>query len=374
MDAEYVADRSQGCQSDVTIRTRNHYAAQGYLKRWASDGKKLWTYRTVVSRERVSPWELQSVKSVARLDHLYTQFLRGNPDDSVERWLDTTVDGPSAVVLDKVAAEKRLTVGDYDTLVRFFAASHARTPGFMIRNRPQWEHEIPRLLQSTLERPPLFPGKEGLTQPRNREGFPPIELASPFRVRVRPNVSGEGGVVEAQAVVGRSLWLHHVVGWVQMADRHLRRAPWSVRRAPEGTRWFTSDDPAVIASVSRDRRVSTGRFVAGQKTFAFIALDPIHLLCASFGQDAAGRYSVMDADGTEFVQRCLVMNAHRRIFSSRADEWVSDVRPRVVDASLVASDARVWESWPTEQQLAEVALEDDGTWPDAVIGEPPPDS
>lgn len=354
----------------MTLRERNHYAAQGYLKRWASDGKKLWTYRTLVSRDRVAPWELQSVKSVARLDHLYTQFTDGTPHDSVERWLDANIDSPSAVVLDKVAAEERLSARDYSVLVQFFAASHARTPGYMLRRRPEWEKQIPSLMQSTLERSVKAPENAGPTGDHEHEGRPSVELSSPFRVRVRAHATGEGGVVESQAVIGRSLWMHELVRWADIAHRHLRSAAWAVRRAPSGTYWFTSDDPAVIASVSAERSVALGRPVSGQQTFAFIALDPSHLLYAKFGQRVPGRYAVMDEAETDFVQRCIVMNAHRLVFSLRADEWVSAARPRRVDAAAVARDRQAWTGWASEQMLAELALEDESTWPEVVRGQP----
>jgi len=48
----------------------------------------------------------------------------------------------------------------------------------------------------------------------------------------------------------------------------------------------------------------------------------------------------------------------------KKEPWVSDVRPRRVDAAAVEHERKEWEKFNAEQTVAEANLDDDQTWPD----------
>src|SRR5215471_477146 len=133
-------------------RRDNHFVAQGYLRGWTVTGERVWTYRVIVSRATVPPWRLHAIRSIAYRQHLYTHVDRGEATDRVERWLAEVIDAPSAIVLDKIAREERLAPADWRVLLRFFAASRVRTLGHLARRQQQWGQEIPKLIESTLQK------------------------------------------------------------------------------------------------------------------------------------------------------------------------------------------------------------------------------
>ena len=51
----------------------------------------------------------------------------------------------------KVAREAKLTPGDWDVLLRFFAASLSRTPAHFFRQQPIWNRDLPAHIEKVLK-------------------------------------------------------------------------------------------------------------------------------------------------------------------------------------------------------------------------------
>ena len=77
------------------MRYRNHFLAQAYLKQWAVDQGRVWTYPTLVSSESYPQWKRRSPKGVAYLEHLYSRMDLGSETDVMEGWLAENVDEPA---------------------------------------------------------------------------------------------------------------------------------------------------------------------------------------------------------------------------------------------------------------------------------------
>ena len=189
----------------VEFRVENHYVQRGYLRRWARSVGRVWTYRTLVSRERVREWQLQSLRSVASHEHLYAQYSYGASADAVERWLAARVEAPASSVLDKIHQELKLRPSDWDDLLRFFAATRVRTPAYLMRRRAQWDQQMPEVIDSSLRRATELLGRGQLLPVRGPDDDAQVRIESPFRVRISENSSGAGGLVEAQVLLARPI-------------------------------------------------------------------------------------------------------------------------------------------------------------------------
>ena len=343
-------------------RIDNHYVAQGYLRRWAGADSRLSVFRTLVSHEAVPTWKRQSTRGVAYHQHLYSRHALGGVTDDFERWLAEDVDGPSNGVLERVNREERLTPSDWAILVRFFAASQTRTPANLLQRIPVWNRTIEGQIEGALRRS-IERAERGETepQPSREEVFPGIEL--PMRVRVRKNDDGTKGIVEAQVVQGRPLWLAEIKRLVVVTSEHLRSLSWTILRAPEADEWLTSDDPVTRVVLSPEGNVTFG---AGWKTpgaLLYLPLSPRHLLYTVVGAKVPLKYTEMNAESARVVQECTVRGAHRMVFATSQSEFVATVRPRRVDREAYDRDREEWQRWHEDQTRAEEDIQDPSTWP-----------
>lgn len=350
-------------------RRDNHYIPQSYLKRWANAMRMVWACRTLVSRASVPLWKLQSLRGVGYHEYLYAQLVHG---DAFEEWLADEVDAPSDPVLEKVAREERLTPDDWTVLLKFFAATQVRTPAFLLRRRQQWEKTMPDLLRKPLESAKKLLEKGGPVPPPKHEDpyLPTVDL--PVRVRVRKNPAGEGGLIEANLVLGRTLWFREIERMAAHTFHHLRDLNWSILRPPQGQYWLTSDDPVTVAHVSPEGAVTFGGGWKVPGTALLLPLDPLHVMYARVGGRLPVKYSATTVDEADFVHQCTVRTAHRMVFAVAPDERVAEIRPRRVDEAAFEHERRVWATWDEEQSQAERDLQDEATWPTGDQPDEPP--
>lgn len=52
-----------GVRSLRNLRKNHHYVSQSYLKAWANNHNRVWTYRTLVSHCSVPDWSLSWLES-----------------------------------------------------------------------------------------------------------------------------------------------------------------------------------------------------------------------------------------------------------------------------------------------------------------------
>ena len=349
--------------SGQSIRRDNHYLPQTYLKRWASPDQKVWVYRTLVSHDSVHTWRPHSVKGIAYHQHLYCRTAHGAESDDVEWWFADNVDGPSEVALAKVAAEAKLTPGDWDVLLRFFAASWCRTPAFYLRRQQAWDKELRARIEQVLQNAATAVEEGSVAAVASPVEGPGVEGAEvPSRVRVRKNPTGEGSVIEAEVLAGRGLWYFEIRRVVEHTWKVLRKLHWTILRPPAGRLWLTSDDPAVAAHISADRKVT---FNGGWRTpgsVLLLPLDPEHVLYGKLERPLPLKYAEASGPDAEFIQNCTARHSHRMVFGREKDDWVQTVRPRRVDRDAYEHERNEWRKWHPSQTKAEEDLEDDSTW------------
>lgn len=134
----------------MQIRRDNHFVSQFYLKNWSKDGKRINTYRLLVSNEKVPLWELKPIRGVAYRRDLYTTTINGEEVDEFEHWLENEFEIPVQEVIEKVKLNKNLFKEDWDKLALFLAAQDVRTPTTYQESVAQWEKSLPNLLENSL--------------------------------------------------------------------------------------------------------------------------------------------------------------------------------------------------------------------------------
>lgn len=335
------------------MRRDNHYVPRNYLKRWTSDGLRLQVYRVLVPHDNVPLWRETSTRGIAYHEHLYTKVATSGESDDIERWLDAEFEAPAEEAIAKVVANKRLSSSDWRVLARFFAAQDVRTPARLLENMAKWSATMPTLIRETMT--------ETIAE---LEAMNPAERASlaatteksedvPFKVTIERREGEPGGWAKGETVSGRGLWLWSIRSVLTGdAIKTLCQHRWTVLAPPDGTSWFTSDDPALKVNFNSLEDYNFGGGWGWVGTELCLPLSPKHLLYTQVGRPVPPRGSQLDPRKAAVVRRLIAEHAHRYVFADSPDPSVPALRPRTVDAAELKREQAEWASWHADQTAA----------------------
>ena len=339
------------------FRFRNHYVPEFYLKRWAAGTPRVWTYRLLVPHDHVELWKTHSLETIARRNHLYTRIQGREESDELERWFCTDFESPASPVIEKVVTGRSLTPNDWRTLARFVALQDVRTPARMTEIVNRASESLPAMLNEVLERAveDLRVAKENNQPLPVRDDSALIPL--PIAVHTKFEPGADTGLLGLEAVAGRAYWLYAVEVLLTQTVRYLERHRWTVLRPPKGMKWLTSDNPVVKLNYYGDGTFDLGGGWGNPGSEIFLPLSPEHLLYTQVG--CKPRFSrgerLEECMGVQ-IQRFIVKNAHRYIFSEQLDPAVTNTRPRTVSQELVRMETQGWAQFHLTQTEAELVL------------------
>ncbi|RJG13547.1 DUF4238 domain-containing protein [Pseudomonas cavernicola] len=329
----------------------NHYVPQFYLKHWAIDNK-VKTYRLLVSNQNIPPWKAHSVKSIAFHKHLYTYLAAQGETDEFERWLDQKFEAPAQPALEKLIKGNQISRSDWQQIIRFLAAQDVRTPARLIETLNRQNRTLPEVLDEALQT------SVSELKERARLGKPIVANPDapdpwPIKVKVESASDGDGGLIRAEATIGRMFWLRSTKHLLTSTIAHLLRQRWTVLMAPEGVHWPTSDDPVIKLNYYEQGHYTFGGGWGFQGSEILLPLTPNHLLYSRVGSRPPQRGSVLSMSTALEVRRFIVEHAHRYVYSLRADVDIENIRPRKVCSDAHAAEQAAWQNWNTEQSQSE---------------------
>lgn len=339
--------------TETNFRRDNHYVPCEYLKRWTSSTRRLWAYRILVSHENVPLWKESSIRGIAYHSHLYTRIAAGLESDEIEQWFEHEYETPAEEALQKATSNGRLTPSDWRVLVRFLSAQDVRTPARLVENLQRWYKTLPDLLENTLQE-----SVQKLELMKSRgENIPPTEssLAKyfPLRIKTETKPNQEFGMLKAETIVGRGLWLFAIKHLLTKTADVLHKHRWTILSPPKGMKWFTSDDPVVRLNYHDPKKYDFGGGWGSGGTEIFMPLSPNHLLYTQVGKRPPLRGTQLSLAQAEMIRRFIAEHAHRIIFAAEPDTDVPKLRPRLVSADLLRDEKMQWSKWHEDQTTAE---------------------
>lgn len=348
--------------TNASFRRDNHYVSSGYLKRWASPGGRIWTYRILVSHPGVPLWKSCAPRGVAYHSHLYTRIIAGQESDEIERWFDREFESPVDDVLHKATSDSPLTREDWNRLIRFLAVQDVRTPAWLEEQRGRWDASLPGLMEESLrdsvERMEELV-RAGKSLPKatskNDDGLP-------LRVTAKREPGQKSGHIGVDMLVGRGLWLWCMQRAIERTSMVLHQHKWTIIRPPKDSAWTTSDSPVIRLNFSSPTKYDFRGGWGSLGTEILLPLGPQHLLYTKIGNKHPPRRGErMHPDQAQLVRRFIAERAYRLIFAVERDDTIPRLRPRVEDAGLFQSEQEQWEAWHPQQTAAERELMDCGT-------------
>lgn len=332
----------------------NHYVPRFYLRRWSSNGNSIWDYRVIVENEHAKYWKTTSLKAAAAWDDLYTQHIDGEDNDSVEDYLCDHFETPTSKVLEKLDSGQALFARDFSTLADYWLIQYLRTPAFMgesfaILNGvfdPLVKENIDSISKQLLDKGKgLFTGK---SSSEIAEGPFPLQ---PFEVELDP----EACEVTVRTSVGRSGYLA-AIGTVLNGPvgTYVRNCNWSIVRAPVGSYFYTSDNPAVVFGLRADGSVAVDGMGLGQcNADLILPLDPQKVLLAQVGSSPLACLPVFSNTQVNLINEAICKSAFRHIYSRKKDDLVRRIRPRAVNRDFVQEERDLREAWNQDQAKLE---------------------
>ncbi len=335
------------------LRRDNHYLPCMYLKQWAQDDGRVWIYRTLVSHNAVPPWKRVSPRGAAFHRHLYVRIVAGVETDEFEQWLDQEFESPAAAPLQTATSGARMTRSDWRHLIRFAAAQDVRTPARFEAGLARWEQDFSEGMETSLQETmrAIEKAVEG--------GKPLPEVATeesdgfPLRVMLEPGEDGETGRLGVEITIGRGLWLWGMRRLLTSTLSILQQHKWTVLRPPEGSRWFTTDNPVVRLNNAKGGSYDFGGGWNRPGSEILLPLGPQHLLYTQVGKRPPQRDSRVSAEHAGLFRRIIAEHAHRMIICAERDDDVPALRPRVEDDDLYRRDKERWSTWHEHQSAAE---------------------
>lgn len=338
------------------FREKNHYVPETYLNNWADTNKKIWVYSVLVPHQKVPLWKKSYTAGLVRLSHLYTRVAANELTDEVERWFDTEFESPAAKSMQKAISNERLLAKDWSNLIRFVAAQDVRTPARLLEILKQGQQLLPDLMDDVLKQcvqelsSLKIAGKPPDINMQNISEFLPIKIIT----ELPPEE--DFGKLRVESIVGRSYWLFAIKQLLTKTINVLLQHKWTILQSPTELKWLTSDDPVIKLNYYNPQKYDFGEGWGSLGTEIFLPLSPKYLLYTKIGSKPLRRGTVLPLTQATFIQKVIVLHAHRYVFSFSEDSSVNIIRPRKIDAEIFEDEAEQWRKWHSEQASAEKNL------------------
>lgn len=334
------------------VTRENHFVPQALLRRWSNDKAFLNAYELLVNHEEVPIWSRKSIRSAACQSDLYTEFDGERDSDAFEREVGRDYETPALAVIDDLVENRRVSAEGWRHLIDFFALQALRTRRAFITFAERAERHINEALTHSVKEAEAMLSRWGRLLPADtheRVSSARSRPAAPYfkdtlRVRLEPL---EDGRAVARAIVKspRSLWTagnRHILELG--AAEVLRHHRWSVAEAHGDLEWPMADHPVVTLQFNSTTDYELTGGWGKQNTDLLLPISPKKLLFVEVGKKMANRFT-LDADQTRFLQKVMVENAHRVVFTRNKEQWPIEVRPRVVDAKQYDDERANWRRW-----------------------------
>jgi len=336
------------------IKRKNHYVSQAYLKRWESSFKKIWTYNTLVSEDKVPLWKERSISGIAYRPHLYTEIVDGNESDEIENWFEKEYETPAEKVIEKVIFNRRMSPDDWDILVRFLAAQDVRTPVRYLQHQKLMEEKLPDSIEETLEELKQLIESNSSLDIISGKDYSEINTKFPMKVITTFEEGKEFSTIEAKVLIGRKSWLSSFPRLLKDTANVLHNHKWTIMLPAKGLTWITSDNPVIRLNAYGLGEYDLLGGWGNKGGDLFLPLSPHHILYTQIGNKHPPRRGTrFSLEHTKMIRRFSAENAFRMIFSNTPDMEIEKIRSRIVDNNQYRKEEMDREEWHQYQSLAE---------------------
>lgn len=360
-----MSPKCPNCNKDLNAKSGqapfkrdNHYVPRSYLKRWAANDKRVWTYRILVSNSNVPKWKAYSIKGIAYHSYLYTRIVKDEKIDEIERWLDSEYENPAEPVIEKVLAQKKMSPKDWSILIKYMASQDVRTPAYLSKSLKIQENSTDEIMRSTLEKTVSelkVAKEEGRAIKPKRV---PNSEYIPMHVSIEDDSKTGRATIKAKTVTGRSIWLFSIKYLLENSKSMsaLLGHKWTILKSPEGIRWCTSDNPVIKLNYYSPNNYNFKGGWGSKGTELLFPLSPNFLLYTKIGERPPQKGTVLSVEMANIFQKIILEHAYRFIYSTEKNLIVESIRPRTESRSIFNDEKHQWQEWHSKNVQIEKEL------------------
>lgn len=315
----------------MNLSRNNHFIPRMYLNNWTTKNGEIYTYRLLVSDERVPEWSKKPVSRTGSHTNLYVRTQDGNQIDDFEHDFDRRFESPAREALEKAVSLGKLTSDDWHRLTDFVCALYVRTPAFYLYSKDLGMKVIPDVLEEVCKELETLSEdtipKIGSTV-ENDSDLIPISLA---KMPEKPDT--EHTVLEINTIVGKNTWLFfmkHSLEENSCLRKCVGSMKWSIVTASESVRWPSTDNPVTIVQEIGNNQYSIIKDgLLGKNVFLLIPISPKRALIASQIRKFDFRFTASEELSLAF-KKLIINNALMYVYSDCKDEQISSYRKRTI--------------------------------------------
>lgn len=314
------------------MKTNNHFVPRVYLSQWATENR-IYEYFLYVPKLECPKWNRRSVLATSNIDSFYIQEINYAVDDSMEDLFSKYVESKYRKLIEKVENEQELGENDYEYINRLFLSQYLRTPkgykNFMPIAESAFHETIDIVNENMVGLFNTFYKDFESARMKGEDKESNVDLF-PLKSKIQKDAVGNS-VFEVETVVGKTVWLKYIKGYLEGTDTRVRDISWGVYTAPKYKTWLTSDHPAVAVGIFPNNQVRFEVGITQKNVNLILPLTPTKLLFAQIGHKHKNTYN--QADGIFFykLQDLIIANAYMKIYSIAEDKYVSRKRRTVID-------------------------------------------
>ena len=316
----------------MKLSRNNHYIPRMYLNNWCTDKGDIYTYRLLVSDERVPEWNRRPVSRTGSETNLYLRVQDGIQTDDFEHDLDRRFESPAKEALEKAISSGKLTPDDWHKLTDFVCSLYVRTPSFYLYSKDMGMKIVPEVLEDVCKELETITA-DNIPELRHSTGTEP-DLMPISLTEMPEKPDDEHTMVEINTVVGKSMWLlfmRHSLEDNSVLRNYFGSLKWSIVTAHKDVRWPTTDTPVAIVQEASNNRYSLVKDgIEGKNVFLLIPISPEKALLASKTRRFDFRFTATEAFSLN-IKRLIINNALMYIYFDSEDEQVPAFRRRLVN-------------------------------------------
>lgn len=306
------------------ITRKNHYVPQFYLDGWAEE-QKIWRYELIVPNQHCPIWQQGYVESTGMQLDMYTRRSQGQDTDDWENWFgtfETTASEP----LRKAREGKHLDADDWYALIDFVAIQYLRTPTAIARlmriGRDGLQEGIEQVSKT-------LSGPNTKQEVMNRPPLTDMDKMIPMTI----NINRETGELYTSAISGKSTSLMGMK-LIMEGNAHnvLHQNHWGIITCDESISWPTSDTPVIMLNYYEDGKYDFNGGWGRKNTEIIMPISPKKAIYTKVKSTQSPRFHC-NATLSTFIQKIIVENAYRFVYSNFEDASIPKLRRRKVDSA-----------------------------------------
>ncbi len=334
------------------FQSDNHYIPEMYMKNFACNDDKIYTYRTLVEHTNVSEWKKYPLKGISYRKHLYTSTITQKESDELENWFNHEIENPAKGAIQKAISGTTMRPDDWYRLIRYAAAQDIRTPARMFEKLKWSQENLQPIIQNSLTE--SIKKFEAMSQEESSNISTPYKTQSSL-ISITTDSTNDPSI-KAEMLLGREYGLQRIKHELTELVKVLYQHKWTILLPPHGTSWFTTDNPVVRLNFTSNYKYDFGGGWNSPGSEILFPLSPQHLLYTQIGKKPLQRGSRLPEHQAVLIRRLMAEHAYCYIFAKSPDTEIVKLRPREVNPEKVHKEKKWWENWHEENKKAEKDL------------------